>query len=503
MDLRPGDTVPGPSGSSLTITREIGAGGFGQVFAADAGPLGEVAVKTVHTANLTESALKVFQNELRAAVLVKHANVVDVLHVDDGSTTPGRPPYLVMEYVDGGSLRDVIDSLRAQGSQLAVPELCAMCLQIASGMEALNAKLVHRDLKPENVLRSTGATAQLKIADFGLAKLAEAATRSGTFKGWGTPPYMAPESFDLGQSTFQVDIYAAGVVFFELATLSLPLTPAPNDQSMLGWRNAHLLTAPRDARKARPDLPAGFAQLVLTMLSKDARKRPQSWSEVQQRLTNLNTIGQSIDVSDLVGRATERLNATMEAEAKAAEARTLADERRKLLESAFQDVVAISSELVAAFNDATAVGKILEKRTDPQWVEYLAPSVGRLLILQCRVTEDIEVPGLGIVRCLVSVRLEPRPTPQSEHQAYNDSDTMSGFNAVYAVSRAEDRFGSWTLFRFEHNPLTQSRAWPRWFGLEVGELPRQLMLLRAMGLYQHEQSLLDEKWMRKLLGLMV
>jgi hypothetical protein len=494
MDLRVGDVIPGPQGRDLKLIGSLGAGGFGQVFLAEDPDGHKVAVKTVRTVSLSDESLRVFQNELKACVLVKHQNVVDVHHVDDGNNSTGIPPFIVLEFMAGGSLEDIFARARTTGSQLPIEEALAFCSQIANGMKALNAYLVHRDLKPANVLLTDGAAPTVKIADFGLAKLTEAATRTGTFKGWGTPPYMAPESFEDAPSTLAVDIYAAGVLFYEISTLQRPIAQPPNGD----WRAAHLFSTPPDPRSVRPDLPPAFSQLVLSMLHKDAQKRPTDWDEVLKRLTALDAPTRRADVSALVDLATERMRRSLEQENAAAAALAAADERRKLLENAFQEVVGTAVELVDAFNADSAVGKITTKRADPTWVEFFAPSVGQLLVLHAKPIEDQNVQGLGIVRCVVSIEVQPHPRPLSRQQIYNDSTSMSGFNAVYVVSRDTDRFGSWVALRFEHHPFSRQRAWPRWFALELEALPRQLGLLRAIGAYQHEQQHFDQAWLLEL-----
>jgi serine/threonine protein kinase len=238
----------------------------------------QVAVKTVLTVSLSNDELSALQNEAKLAVGIEHPNVVRVLYVDDGEVAQGRPPYLVMEYVDGGTLRAVLDSHKAAGTKIGIDELRAMYLQIAEGMKVVNDRIVHRDLKPENVLVDTTGN-HLKIADFGLAKLADAATRAVTFKGWGTRPYQAPESFESGPNTPAMDIYGAGVIFYELATLTLPVQPQAGDQSPMAWRNAHLLAVPRDIRTLRPDMPIDLVQLIMLMLQKNPAKRPGAWTE--------------------------------------------------------------------------------------------------------------------------------------------------------------------------------------------------------------------------------
>jgi serine/threonine protein kinase len=268
MDIRVGDTLPGPAGQDITIKSLLGHGGFGQVFAGQLPDGSTVAVKTVVTAGLSPTELQVLQNEAKLSTKIAHANVVRVLHVDDGASDMGRPPFIVMEYIGGGSLRAAIEAHVKTGSKFSADELRAMYCQVAEGMRAVNAHLVHRDLKPDNVLVDT-STGQLKVADFGLAKLAAEATRSETFKGWGTRAYQAPEAFDGTANTPAMDVYAAGIMFFEMAALVRPIKPKPGSPGVLGWRDAHLLGAPEDLRALRGDLPVDLVQVIMQMLQKN------------------------------------------------------------------------------------------------------------------------------------------------------------------------------------------------------------------------------------------
>src|SRR5690349_4783458 len=118
-------------------------------------------------------------------------------------------------------------------------------------MEAVNAVLVHRDVKPENILAD--GSGNVKIGDFGLAKIVGAATRTRTFKGGGTLPYMAPEAFDGRPNSVAMDVYGVGVLFHELASLQWPITASSAD--WLAWYRAHLLDAPPNLSATRADLP--------------------------------------------------------------------------------------------------------------------------------------------------------------------------------------------------------------------------------------------------------
>lgn len=153
----------------MTVESLLGRGGFGQVFAGRLPDDTRVAIKTLLTATLDENELRTLQNEALHATSIDHPNVVRVLHVSTGDDNTGRPPYFVMELVEGGDLRAILESHKAAGTKPTAEELRAMYLQIAEGMAAVNAKVVHRDLKPENVLLDAKA-GRLKITDFGLAK---------------------------------------------------------------------------------------------------------------------------------------------------------------------------------------------------------------------------------------------------------------------------------------------------------------------------------------------
>src|SRR5579883_1702763 len=104
VDIRVGTTLEGPNGQTVTVESVVGQGGFGQVFAGRLPDSTKVAVKTLLTAALSDNELRSLQNEARLGLGINHPNVVRILHVSDGTVTPGQPPYIVMEYVDGGNL---------------------------------------------------------------------------------------------------------------------------------------------------------------------------------------------------------------------------------------------------------------------------------------------------------------------------------------------------------------------------------------------------------------
>lgn len=503
MDIRPGCILQGPAGLTITVGALLGQGGFGQVFGGTMSDGSSVAVKTMLTGMLSSGELESLLNEGRLAVGIVHPHVVRVLHFDDGTGAAGAPPFLVMERIDGETLADVIARRQAAANRLSDEELRGLFTAIADGMEAVNARLVHRDLKPSNVLLD-GASGTPKIADFGLAKLVSAATRKETFKGWGTPPYMAPEAWDDATNTVAMDVYAAGVMFFELATFQYPVMPRAGDPPAIAWRNAHLLVAPTNVRTLRSDLSIDLWQLITKMLQKDPKKRSATWAEVKASLGRMVPTG-APDVSSLVQRATERTVAEAQAASAARFAAEQAAERRQLLRNACEEPIAILQELVETFNAASDLAQ-LELGSDNDGGATVRQRSARpgapTLSVHFRQIGDLEIRGDGLYRILGSVAVHPEPRATQETDFFKN-DTFGSFNLLYRLPRSGERFGDWHQIRFEMSPLSSKRRFPHWWAHSFDELPRELSLLNAMHVYQHERRQLDHEWFRELLTHLV
>lgn len=499
MDIRPDSVIDGPAGLKITIGELLGSGGFGQVFKGTLSDGVTVAVKTVLTGSLSPSDLLTLQNEAKLATAVEHPNVARVLYVNDGKST-GDAPYLVLEFVDGGNLRELLEAKKAAGDKLSESEARAICLQIAEGMAAINAKIVHRDLKPENVLVSKSG--EIKIADFGLAKLADAATRSETFKGWGTRPYQSPEAFEAGPNTTAMDVYSAGVLFFELASGVWPVEPKLGDSSPMAWRNAHLITAPKDLRLLRPDFALPVVQLVGKMLEKNPAKRP-AWPVIVDRLRSTELPAGAPDVNELVAKATDRFHRETAAAAHARDLREQEELRTSLLVSAFQEPVNVLRELVETFNAQSELGKLGWKESTTN-VKVVGLQHGVSLDISGRPMRDLDLGSRdGIVRMIGTVRVDPTPSPSSERDYYQNPQSFGGFNLLYILRNEAERFGEWKQIRFEMSPLLPHAEFPHWHELPTEQLLHELRILHAMGHYQHELRPLSTDWFRTLLAQIV
>ena len=265
------------------ILGKIGEGGMGVVFRAHDESLDrDVAIKVLPSGLLAdEPARKRFRNEALALAKLNHPNVEAVYEFNTEEGTD----FLVMEYVPGVTLSDQLAA-----GPLAEKEVLRLGAQLAEGLAAAHEQhVVHRDLKPGN-LRLT-PDGRLKILDFGLAKLvrppSDAAVTGGitnTYTLSGTLPYMAPEQLQGEAADARSDIYAAGVVLYEMATGKRPFDaklPTPLADEILHR------TAP-SPRATNAQVSAALERIILKCLDKSAERRYQSASELSANLVRLS-----------------------------------------------------------------------------------------------------------------------------------------------------------------------------------------------------------------------
>ena len=218
---------------SYEIIEEIGHGGMGTVYAArraDAAYEKTVAIKLVRREAAGESMLRRFRSERQIVASLDHPNVARLL---DGGTTEKGEPYLVMEYVDGDSLLHYCDE-----KALGVPARVRLFQQVCGAVQAAHQRLiVHRDIKPANILVDRDGVP--KLLDFGIAKLLDpenassARGETGAFARVMTPDYASPEQILGRPITTAADIYALGVVLYELLTGRLPYPDETEPSAMI------------------------------------------------------------------------------------------------------------------------------------------------------------------------------------------------------------------------------------------------------------------------------
>lgn len=275
--LRPLTTVkPGQILGKCRLIRQAGVGSSGVVFKAWHLALNiPVAVKVLHETN--GEFVQRFRTEACVLAQFCHPHVVRVWDFDDNATLP----YLVMEYVDGSNLGEL---LRHRG-RLPLDQAVPILLQIAGALEATQKLgIVHCDVKPGNILLDQDGTA--KLADLGLAALAGHQFGNGS----GTAAYMPPEQALGGRIDYRSDIYALGATFYHLITGSLPF-PAVSYEDMI---REHRLRPVPSPRSLVPHLPPLTASIIARMMAKSPADRYQSYETLRYDLAQLTDSNHTI-----------------------------------------------------------------------------------------------------------------------------------------------------------------------------------------------------------------
>lgn len=341
----------GPKGAVFAVGQKLGNGAFGVVYKAQDRDGNEVAVKVLQVF-ASQREVAALLNDINHATKISHPNVVKVLHTSPGDEN--SLPFMMMELEPGGTLKDLLAQSKAEKKAVPIEQAMLMMQQIAAGMAAVNEHVIHRDLKPDNILVSANG---LKVADFGISKLITEATRDETFKGGQHLWFMAPEGWKFDKNTVALDIYAAGLVFYEILMGKHPYFDAagPNP-TQEKWRQIHLFHALPDIGTLRKDVPASVRQLLLKMVAKRAEERPD-WTEIQKQLASTQTGGAGVNsrvleaaITSVTRQKSEQLEAQKK---KAAEA-----EANQLYDYSCSTICRICDQIVADFNEEHQLGKI-------------------------------------------------------------------------------------------------------------------------------------------------
>ena len=297
------------------IVRKLGAGGSGVVYLANDTLLQRPVVLKILRAGLlsAQQMRTTVLREARLASAIEHPNVCAIYEVGEA----GEEGYIAMQYVPGQSL----DQLIARGP--AAPQLLlSVGIQIADGLQAAHALgIFHRDLKPQNVMLTDGGL--VKILDFGLARrlqpgdatfdpskpaLAKDASVAATYTArGGTIRYMAPEQFVTGQSSVQSDVWALGVILFELAGGRHPFA-RPDAEDFQAIRAIQFLDPP-DLSAIVPSISAELKSVIATCLEKNPAARFNSAAEVREALKTIMK-AQQLETGIIPGDAAANLPTT-------------------------------------------------------------------------------------------------------------------------------------------------------------------------------------------------
>jgi len=278
LEAPPDPMVGRTLASRYKILRRVGAGGMGQVYRARHVILRhDVALKLLSSELTRDPVMRErFVREAQATNLLKHPNIVDIWDVAE----EGNRVFLVMEFLEGESLAQ-----RMQSGPMGVREAVEIAIPVCHALgRAHSLGVVHRDVKPENVflVRDPSGALRVKVLDFGIVHMRGEVRLTMPGEVFGTPEYLASELARGEQCGPASDLYALGVMLYEMVTGALPFNGTV--QQLI---DHHARTAPPAIRARMPSAPEALDALVLSLMQKQPAERPRSAAEVLDALASI------------------------------------------------------------------------------------------------------------------------------------------------------------------------------------------------------------------------
>ncbi len=292
------DPLVGRKVGGYAVTRRIGQGGMGIVYEAKHERITQqrAAIKVLHKElSSDEKVLQRFFMEAKAISMAQHSSIVKIFdfgQLDDGTA------YIMMEFLDGEPLQSRMERAQQQHQSLPLGQVIELGRQSATALAVIHEKnIVHRDLKPENIFVVPDPVAPLgervKLLDFGIAKFLDGPVRKTTVGMiLGTPLYMSPEQCEGSEDLdAKVDVYALGVMLYEMIAGHLPFTA----DTAAALMRQHMFKEPPPLAEQVPGLPPALTELVHKMLAKVPAERPKM-TEIAARLDEI-----MLGIGDLQG----------------------------------------------------------------------------------------------------------------------------------------------------------------------------------------------------------
>jgi serine/threonine-protein kinase len=238
-----------------------------------------------------------FQREARAIARLNHPNIVGVYDFD---TLDDNTYYLVMEYINGGTLKDKLQALASQSQHLPLAEAIRITADVTNALAYAHKQgMIHRDIKPANIMLTD--TGKAVLTDFGIVKLVGGVHASAAFTATGaligTPAYMSPEQALGKPGDERSDIYSLGVMLFQMVTGKLPF----DADTPLAVVMKHVNEAVPLPISFNPDVPFRLQELILKALEKDPERRYQTADEMVSALQRVNLTNEDTEVMPMSG----------------------------------------------------------------------------------------------------------------------------------------------------------------------------------------------------------
>jgi len=276
------------------VLETLGHGGMARVYRAYHPQLDRYVAIKILRSDLVDDAefLARFQREARAVASLRHPHIVRVFDFD----IEDNAYYMVMEYLEGDTLKARLDDYRVQGERMPLGEIGRILLDVLDGLAYAHSEgMIHRDVKPSNILLTKRG--QAVLGDFGIAHMVGGTQYTATGALMGTPEYMAPEQGLKGRCDARSDIYAMGVIFYEMLTQRIPF----DAETPLAILMKHVNDPLPLLQEADPDIPPALERVILKAMAKDPDDRYPDAASMETAVTAaLEECG--IDLPDHISR---------------------------------------------------------------------------------------------------------------------------------------------------------------------------------------------------------
>ncbi|RNB82111.1 serine/threonine protein kinase [Brevibacillus nitrificans] len=497
MIILPNSFVYDSENHEYKVIEPLGNGAFGYVYKIQKQSDNSIwALKTLPSNFPSQEQLHAFINESSMALNVNGDNTVKYVYIHDGSTYPQLPPYIIMEFANGGTLFDLIEKAKNKGEFFSNSELLNYFNQLINGMEQINTVLVHRDIKPDNILLNEGV---IKISDFGLSKVVHDSTRQLTFKGFGALKYMAPEGWKNEKNTIQMDIYAMGITFFELATLQHPYNLNP-DADLQQWQRAHLFNTAPSPKTINNSVNITIAQVILKMMEKSVSKRYKTWDEIRRDLMiqDLPVTKNTEIIENMVNIRLAKDRSISEQQLKEKKER---EERTLYLNTInyqyANDIYNPLKEFIDEFNSRYTQGKITISSLGSMETDKIITKIhltsGNVLTISLNalfdenfirdVSAEFSFPGEN--RTFKRVVRPVLNNKKVQAWGYLKDHNNKGFNILLVENPEDSTYGEWFILKNTNSGFGRTNR-PEPFPFEFNELEKELPLIRATHIYNTE-----------------
>lgn len=495
--LKPGDIIYDRKGEEYSIIEPIGRGGMGYVLLVEkVSDKKNFAVKTLAVFIEGDSDHKALLNEGRLAEKIKHKNVIRYKYFHDGEKYPNLPPYIIMEIANEGTLQDLINDRIRSNTTFAQEDLINLCLNLIDGMEAINSSLVHRDIKPANILFKNG---NLKISDFGIAKIAGNPTRTKSFKGSGTISFFPPEAFLGKENSIQMDIYSMGIIFYLLATLKHPYEINGEITNEDDWKKAHLYTLAESPQKFNETLSPKISSIIQKMIEKSPSKRFSSWGDIRLEMESVDKLKNSVHsniIEKMIVKNSEKAMKAKELEIESTRRKEAEDQKLQIIFYQFKnDIIRPIEDFIKEYNN------INNNPDDKISIQEISSN--------SHLYEDKEYKINVNGSSWTSICIHPINNMDSlwreEKNVFNDyyrkedkpqidqrkvlawgivkDNIGKGFNIILLESN-NNEYGDWCILKNTHSFLTDKRdGRPDPFPFDLQEIKEEIYLIKTMHIY--------------------